>query len=355
MESRVEVLIAQPSGAILRMVTDDMTGDSDTRRGYRHEATGIVTAADPEAPIAPYEMRLRGQRATVRKGVLGPDGRWWWAPQCTGRLTRSVPVGTGWQIRICSPEIMIDWSGFARPRAIVGSAIATLRYLVAEVDRGAPVDVHPGIVDVTMPSKTYPADGGMRQAVTDATQVLGARLYTTPAGGWRIAPIPTPSDPAAWRITTENLVVDDALAGDDEDDTFNVVSVASTETDFAHIVGLAFVGDAGSRLYVGDTGMELLTGIRGTAGTEGYGVKTSYLALPLTSQTAAGVAAAARLQELTNRGSARVLTMHELPWADVDQVLHVTGPSGKASRHLITRLPRPITAGGLVTPDTVTS
>lgn len=300
----------------------------------------------------PALLRLRGYRLQVRRGVLAPDGRTFWAGLGLFRLSeveRDRASGV-WQVSGKSGEYEIARAEFLSPRAISGaSTIEAVRSLVLEAVPDALFSASVS-TDETVPTVVHETDRWRAIDGDDASlaRSIGAELFADGDGQFVLADVPTLDDAAAYSIGEGSALVSLAESWT-EDGVANVVVATGERVDGDGPVpwGVWWDDNPGSPTYVGDTAHALLSksttveallasGV--PTGERGFGVSVTRLASPLLKTNAQCVkAAATRGKDLLGVqkrvGFSAVLN----PWADVRDVVDVAG-----ERHIIDRLTIPL-------------
>jgi len=347
LRSRVEAWLTVPDQHRIPVRVVDLRGTVQADRIHRREAQVVVIGAD-DAPIPRLAVTRRGASIVARKVVTGPSGREFAAPLGVLRITAVTGEGP-WELTGKSWEYVLARAGFLRPQVMPRmSAVSAIRQLVREVLPDVALSVAPGVRDVLCSARTYdPGDGSRWRAIEEYALLAGAELFCPPGGGFRLAPIPTAGRAADWTVHEGAGLVSREQSWS-EDETANCVRVEDPDT---HSVGVAADTRPGSPTYVGDAGMEVLTGRRGDTGLIGYRLIPEFLSLPASSDLIARDAARDRLGQLQARAGGVTFTAIDQPWADVGDVVGVHADAGM-SRHVITGLPISGTAVDAVTPDT---
>ena len=343
--SRTRAWLTFPtSGEMVDLPVMDMDGEADLDAdGWTASVSGWVSPTVPE-----QAMELAGQWLTVVVETLMPSGQWRPRQVFGGRLIVTKRTGAGaWWIEAATPDYLLTRALHVRPRRVTGSAIAVVDYHCTEV-LGMPLAVE-GVTDMPLSTRVYPAgdEGGPMKAVKEAAQALGAWFGCGPTGQPFLRPLPSLASP-----TTETLQQGEALGvatwATDEADRASVVVVVNRDRE--GLIGWDADLDSTSRTYVGDSAAEYLTQMN-YGRRPGYGaVYAKPLDLPVPD--AMGATYAARAERMRLQGSASSFSMLWNPWRWPGDVLVARFADGSASRHLVTSMRLPITAGGLIQPDT---
>lgn len=345
---RIDGWLTAPGIDPVQVIVGDVTGSLSSDRIHRREAQCTVLGVDG-GPL-PAELTVRrGQSLWLAKQVMDPAGRWHEAPLGAFRVTRMARDGDRpWQVTGKSFECVLGRAKFLAKRDIPAmGAVSAVRLLVDEIFPDVPVTVAAGVEDESASKRTYDANTSWWDAIEDYALIAGGELWCPPGGGFTLGPVPdiTTAEPDWFADDGANLV--SRQVDWDEDRTANVVRVEDADTGS---VGIAADLMAGSPTYVGDSGVRLVTGRRGAAGSEGYRILGDTLEVQAATTDAARRAAAARLRQLQARAGGVTFEVLDQPWADVYDIVGVRHRDG-VTGHLITGLPLSGSSPGTVTPD----
>ena len=330
----VEFRASSPHWEPTVLPVSSASGDADEGRVWRHEGTVLV----------PDRSRLRrGMRASLRTSRVGSDGREYWAPLVTGQVARIEGAGLdGWKVRVCSDEWRVAQAGFPRARTIDGMAHEVIQGLIQEVFPDAVLYVDPDVRLVRLATVEYePGRDSRWKAIEASALATGAVVYCGPGGGWVLAPPATVDNgPLAWEVAAGVALTGWSLLEDDEDFA-NVLTVRGevpegAPTGTPRPVGVASA-DVTSSSSVGDRSLEWVTGSPGVLGTEGRGVFTATLDLPVTTSDDARRAALAKLEAAPLDPRRLSVETTDNPYVTAGSRIAVVEADGRRSRHVVTR------------------
>lgn len=322
----------------------------DRGRIWRREFSGELSPDTDLGLVQP-----RGHRLIIRRGVLAPDGRAFWAPLGVFRLTgySRGPFG-GVAVSGRSLEYEVARARFLSPRTVSGgSAVDEVKPLVAEVVAGASfaVDV---TADAPVPAVVHEDDRWRAIDGSDQSMLraIGAELFCDGDGTFRIADLPDLLDDPVWRVESGG-----ALVGwreeSGEDGVHNIVVATGERVDGDGPVpwGVWWDDNPASPTYVGDLAHDLLSGattldevlVSGVTGARGFGASPRFYASPLLRSDGQAARAASTLGR-QSVGVQRTVAFDAVlnPWLDAGDVVDVEVDE-RMERHLVERLSIPVT------------
>lgn len=300
-------------------------------------STTVEIAADL---LAPYGNEIR-----LWRGAVTPAG-----PEliCVGTFgIRSVEFDDGGAFKGITVTGIdrckrLQETRFTYPRSVGQfSAIEQARALIWEVIPGVEIRVDPRLPDVVMPQVTWSQKRD--DALTDIVTALGAELFCDPYGAFVLQPVPSPTDPPAFTVTSgPGGVLVSARHSLTRDGVFNgvIARASSTISGTAEVVSdLVVDDDPTSPTYWDKNGFGEIVGF--------------YDSSLLTSYTQANTAAQSLL--LNQMGAARSLNYSQAvnPAIEPGDVGAVVNPrTGETERHLHDQITIPLDAKGVMTAQT---
>ncbi len=354
LQERVEAWLISPRREAIPVDVVDLTGDTDATRGYRRSAAATILGADGrDLPVD--ADRIRGWRFRAVKRVTGPSGRTYSAPLILGyvkavsRADSDAPVVLD---EVASLEYLLHRTPLVGPATVMRwpTAVAGAIACVHLVFPAAIVRVDPRVVDAPVSTKTYEVGESVWTAASDYALCAGAELYCDGGGGFILAPPAVATDEISWTLRWGETL----LARSTSEDAEQLSSIAIVRNPDTGVVGMSWDSVPGSRTYVGDPALAMLTGSAGRSGSDGLGLLRSESSpvteLPVGSTDAANQAAAALRAKSVRRASGVTLQQTPHPWQSAGEVVAAVHPDGN-SRHVIARMPLSGTDAGAVTPD----
>lgn len=317
---------------------------------WRRQFTGSL-APDTDREL----LQPRGHRLRVRRGVVAPDGRTFWASLIYGRLTGygdRMPGGE-WPVGAKSLEYQVKRFGFLGPRVLEGtSAVSVARTLIAEAVADAYFDVDDGVRDAPLPRVVHDQDrwAAIDNADESIARALSAEVFCDGDGTFRMVAAPDMSGEPAYALAEGGALVDYRESAS-EDDVHNVVVATGSRVDGEGPLpyGVWWDDEPGSPTYVGDVLHAGLSGARtldqvlaaGEFGARGFGASVRYYSSPLLLDDGQATRAARTIGQ-RDLGVQRQVAFTGVvnPWADLEVV--DLGVDGRVERTLIDKLTIPV-------------
>lgn len=298
-------------------------------------------------------LQPRGQRLRVRRGVVAPDGRTWWADLIVGRLTGYDRDSLGaWSVTARSLEYQVKRFSFLAPRRIEGySGVMAVADLIREAVPDAYLDLQVSW-DQAVPAVVHDQDrwSAIDNADESIARALGAEVFCTGDGTFRMVDAPTLDDEPTWAVAEGQALVDWGESAD-EDGQYNVIVATGSRIDgegpLPH--GVWWDDNPASPTYVGDALSQGLSGARTLEevlaadglGARGFGATVRFLSSPLLMDDSQAMRAAFTLGQKELGAQRRVTFSGTVnPWADLE-VVDVT-VEGRAERMLVDKLTVPV-------------